>query len=46
MIAKPNGSLFATAVADVAGIDNVALGGLVIGLGRTLRLNSATAIWP
>ena len=46
MIAKPNGSLFATAVADVAGIDNVALGGLVIGLGRILRLNSVTATWP
>lgn len=46
MIVKPNGSFLATAVADTAGIDNVALGGLVIGLGRQLRLNSATATWP
>jgi len=46
MIAKPNGSLFAAAVADTAGIDNVALGGLVIGLGRILRLNIVTATWP
>lgn len=46
MIAKPLSTLFATAVADTAGIDNVALGGLVIGLGRILRLNSVTANWP
>jgi len=46
MIVKPNGSLFATAVGDVVGVDNVALGGLVIGLGRQLRLNSVTATWP
>ncbi len=37
MILKPKGSLYAQARSDTAGTDEVALGGLVIGLGRALK---------
>ena len=43
IITKPKSSLLATARADVAGTDEVALGGLVIGLGRALK---ATDTYP
>ncbi len=43
MIPKPKTTLLATARADVAGDDEVQLGGLVIGLGRALK---ATTTFP
>ena len=42
MILKPKASLYARAKADVAGTDEVALGGLVFGLGRVLKEETAT----
>jgi len=46
MIIKPESTLHARAVADIAGTDEVALGGLVIGLGRVLRHETgAAAAW-
>lgn len=41
MIAIPKSSLLATARADIAGTDEVGLGGLVIGLGRALKATDA-----
>lgn len=43
MIPKPKSTFLATARADVAGTDEVVLGGLVVGLGRALK---ATATFP
>ncbi|GAH60642.1 unnamed protein product [marine sediment metagenome] len=42
MILKPRASLYAQALADVAGTDEVALGGLVFGLGRVLKETTPT----
>lgn len=42
MILKPKSSLYARAKADVAGTDEVPLGGLVVGLGRVLKEETAT----
>lgn len=43
MIIKPESTLLGRAMADTLGIDNVALGGLVIGLGRVLRHETGLA---
>lgn len=42
MVLKPKASLYARALADVAGTDEVVLGGLVFGLGRVLKEEAAT----
>jgi len=42
MILKPKASLYAQALADVADTDEVALGGLIFGLGRVLKETTAT----
>jgi len=42
MILKPKASLYAQALADVADTDEVALGGLVFGLGRVLKETTPT----
>ena len=42
MILKPKASLYAQALADVIGTDEVALGGLIFGLGRVLKETAAT----
>ncbi len=43
MIIKPQSTLLGRAMADIAGTDYVALGGLVIGLGRVLRHETGVA---
>lgn len=43
MIIKPESTFLGRAMADFAGWDNVALGGLVIGLGRVLRHETGIA---
>ncbi|MBA7684907.1 hypothetical protein ES703_93320 [subsurface metagenome] len=46
MIVKPEAGLLARARSDINGTDNLALGGLVFGLGRVLRHETgALAAW-
>lgn len=45
MVLKPRASLYAGAYADVVGTDEIALGGLIFGLGRVLKGIAIPPVW-